>query len=551
MEMIRFAAGCCLILLGLPVAAGITGTVLPAFGYAPALGFYHFSLEPFRQLLDMLGFWSSLKLTLITGICATALSLFLASCCCALWIRRPFFQNMMASLAPFLAIPHAALAIGLGFLIAPSGLLVRFAASLMGWQVPPDFTAPQDPYGLSLILGLVAKEVPYLLVMMAAALHPLKAHELMKAAMALGYHPITAFFKAVLPILYPRICLPVYAVLAFSLSNVESALLLGPGNPSVLSVLAHRWFSDYDLAFYRPAAAASVFLLLIILVMIGLWHGTARLVQRAAIFWAEGGQRSGTALFLARFGACQAGFIMMLFIVSFISLALWSLASLWRFPDLWPASLTLDHWVRLSAGLFVPFSNTLIIACLSGLMALIVSLVCLETQVRNRRAIPFMAILYTSLLIPPVAFLSGLQNMLLRFGLEGTYSAVIFIHVIFVVPYVFLSLSGPFLKLNLRYRHVSASLGSSPSTTFVKVVMPMLIRPVLISFAIGFAISAGLYLPTLYAGAGRITTLTTEAVSLASGLDRRVMGVYAFAQAALPCLVYGFALLYPLRLKRS
>ena len=39
--------------------------------------------------------------------------------------------------------------------------------------------------------------------------------------------------------------------------------------------------------------------------------------------------------------------------------------------------------------------------------------------------------------------------------------------------------------------------------------------------AVGFAVSAGLYLPTLFAGGGRFVTLTTEAVTLASGGDRR------------------------------
>ena len=48
----------------------------------------------------------------------------------------------------------------------------------------------------------------------------------------------------------------------------------------------------------------------------------------------------------------------------------------------------------------------------------------------------------------------------------------------------------------------------------------------------------GQYLPTLFAGNGRVATLTTEAVTLASGADRRVIGAYAFAQAALPFAVY-------------
>ena len=65
------------------------------------------------------------------------------------------------------------------------------------------------------------------------------------------------------------------------------------------------------------------------------------------------------------------------------------------------------------------------------------------------------------------------------------------------------------------------------------------------SVAVGFAVSVGQYLPTIFAGAGRVATLTTEAVTLSGGADRRIIGVYAFLQSALPLLVYGAALALP------
>ena len=52
----------------------------------------------------------------------------------------------------------------------------------------------------------------------------------------------------------------------------------------------------------------------------------------------------------------------------------------------------------------------------------------------------------------------------------------------------------------------------------------MLLRPILVAAAVGFAVSVGLYLPTLFAGAGRFDTLTTDAVSLAASGNRRIIG---------------------------
>ena len=58
--------------------------------------------------------------------------------------------------------------------------------------------------------------------------------------------------------------------------------------------------------------------------------------------------------------------------------------------------------------------------------------------------------------------------------------------------------------------------------------------------AVGLAVSVGQYLPTLLAGSGRFPTLTTEAVTLSSGGDPRVIGLYAVLQMALP--LAGFTL---------
>src|SRR3546814_6471838 len=65
-----------------------------------------------------------------------------------------------------------ALPICFAFLILPSGWIARLLSpGLSGWQHPPDLLIVQDPHGIALVLGLVLKEVPYLLLMTLAALN--------------------------------------------------------------------------------------------------------------------------------------------------------------------------------------------------------------------------------------------------------------------------------------------------------------------------------------------------------------------------------------------
>ncbi len=73
----------------------------------------------------------------------------------------------------------------------------------------------------------------------------------------------------------------------------------------------------------------------------------------------------------------------------------------------------------------------------------------------------------------------------------------------------------------------------------------MLLRPILTALALGFAISVAQYLPTLLIGAGRVPTITTEAVALASGGDRRLIGIYALVQTLLPAVGFALALSLP------
>ena len=61
-----------------------------------------------------------------------------------------------------------------------------------------------------------------------------------------------------LPSLYRQIRLPVLAVLAFSTSVVDVALILGPTTPAPLAVRILDWQNDPDLDMHFVAAAGAV-----------------------------------------------------------------------------------------------------------------------------------------------------------------------------------------------------------------------------------------------------------------------------------------------------
>ena len=247
--LLRWAPGLTLALLILPVMAGLLGTVIPAFSN---------NANGLRNLLDWPGLRLAVWLSLTTGIGATALSLGITLLLVAsLWGTR-VFTAVQHLLAPLLSVPHAAAALGLAFLIAPSGWIVRlFSPWATGWTQPPDLLILNDPYGLSLTLGLVTKEVPFLFLMALAALPQSDVARRMNVAQSLGAGRIAAFVISVLPSLYRQLRLPVYAVLAYSMTAVEMAMILGPTRPNTLSAQVVVWMADATLRFQATAAAGA------------------------------------------------------------------------------------------------------------------------------------------------------------------------------------------------------------------------------------------------------------------------------------------------------
>ncbi len=537
----------------LPVGAGLIGTWLPAFGYLPALGGESFGLAPWRALLAAPGLGTSIRLTLTSGFLATAASLALVIGFTAACHGTRLFARLRRGLAPLLAVPHLAIAIGIAFLIAPSGWAIRLVSPwATGWRLPPDVALVQDPYGLALGFALIVKEVPFLLLMTLAALDQARAGERLAVARSLGYGPVVAWLKTVLPAVYPQIRLPVYAVLAFSLSVVDMALVLAPLTPPPLAVQVLRWFNDPDLAQRFTAAAGAALQFVLVAAAIGLWRGLEALVARVGRRWLLGGGRGGPGTALRRAAGGAMATLYVIAAASLLGLALWSLTRRWRYPDSWPSAWTLDNWTRQGDGLAWATGITLAAGLISALAALALVLGCLENEQRRGLATTrrVLWLLYIPLLVPQVGFLFGAQVLAVAAGIDGTWLALVWSHLLFVLPYVFLVLADPYRALDERYARSALCLGASPNRVFWRVKLPMLLRPVLFALAVGFAVSVAQYLPTLFAGGGRFATLTTEAVALAGGADRRVMGVFAFLQAMLPLAGFALALAVPAWLYR-
>ena len=539
-------------LLAGPVLAGLFGTLWPAFGYLPALGGEALSLAPFRLLFSQPGIWQSAALSLTTGLVSTALSLGAVMLFVAAWAGTRAFARIQHLVSPLLSVPHAAAAFGLAFLIAPSGMMARLVSPwLTGWERPPDLLIVNDPMGLSLIAGLVVKEIPFLLLITLAALPQTPVQQTRLLAASLGYGRIAGFLYGSWPSIYRQIRLAVFAVIAFATSVVDVAAILGPTRPGTLALRLVGWMNDPDISLRFLASAGAVLQLGVTAAAILIWIGIERLAAQIRDAGAAHGLRCLRDRWLARAAIAVMTAAAAIVFAGLVTLCLWSVAGFWPFPDALPGSFTLASWMTALPRIAAPLGTTLAVAALSTTAATLLAVLCLVREDRSGRPARLaLAFIYLPLIVPQVAFLFGVQFIFLLSGAMASLPALVFVHLVFVLPYVFLSLSDPWRAFDRRHEAVAYGLGKGRVETLWRVRLPMLVRALLTAMAVGFAVSVGLYLPTLLVGAGRLTTVTTEAVALASGGSRRIIGIYAFLQMALPFAGFAVATLVPALLLR-
>lgn len=537
--MIQLSGIIVAVLFAVPLIIGLLGTIVPAAGLAPTLA----PGDGFAALLNDPRFLPSIWLSLKTGIIATVLTLLLTllTLVCAYGTR--LWQWLKGLLPPLLAVPHAALAVGLIFLIAPSGWLVRLLSpTVTGWTRPPDLWVIPDSGGWSLVLGLVIKETPFLFLVAVAQLPAVNVDAALRIGRTLGYAPARCWSRLVLPLLYPRIRLTLLIILAFNLSVVDVALLLGPGNPPTFSVFLLSLVNDPDS---RAAASAGALLLAAgVAIIYALVFLLETVIGKIARSRRESGFR-GTAL--PHWRTAAQGIIGLLSVVSFAAIAmllLWSVTQRWRFPQILPTSWTSSHWSARSTELLSPFTTTLSLAMITMLSAVIAGIIWLECERRGK--VPKLDwIWYVPLLVPQVTLLFGWQAAALSSGIDGHWLTVAYSHWIYALPYVILILAVAWRELDPNWNNAAAVLGAGYWRILFRVRLPLLVKPLCQAAAVAVAVSVAQYLPTLLLGAGRHQTLAIDLVTSFGGVDRRIIASLAVMQSILPLAAFVVALWIP------
>lgn len=260
---------------------GVFFGVIQSLNYLPLIGQFDLNLNAYGQMFSDPAFMPSLALsawiaftaTIVSAVLAVAVSLFLRQTSVGRRLGTYLFQLN-------LAIPHIVGAVAMLALLSQSGLLSRLTNVVGLTHGTAGFPAlTNDRWGVSIIAEYVWKEVPFIGVVVLAALAG-GTRDYEDLARTLGAGRWQRFRYVILPHIIPGVLSTSIIVFAFSFGAYEVPFLLGQPYPATLSVLAYLNYTDVDLAARSEAQAINVVIATIVTLLAVAYLGlSSRLVR--------------------------------------------------------------------------------------------------------------------------------------------------------------------------------------------------------------------------------------------------------------------------------
>lgn len=344
----------------------------------------------------------------------------------ALW-PGPKWQRMCARLPWLLAIPHVAFATSALLLFADGGLLYDYF---------PYFTPPMDRFGIGLGLTLAVKESAFLLWILAAVLSEKWLLQQVIVLDSLGYSRWQCLNWLLLPSVAPALAMAMLAIVAWSLSVVDVAIILGPGNPPTLAVISWQWLTQGDIDQQTKGALASLLLMLLlaayVLLSYLLWRSWRRTIPRV-----DGVRKPATPLLP---GNTLAIFLPLTGVLCVVLLAILA-----------------DQSTINSEALI----NSLTMGLVATFIALLLLLLWLEWGPQRRQLW-----LWLPILLPALPLVAGQYTLALWLKLDGSWTAVVWGHLLWVMPWMLFILQPAWQRIDSRLILIAQTLGWSRAKIF-------------------------------------------------------------------------------------
>lgn len=222
--------------------------------------------------------------------------------------------------------------------------------------------------------------------------------------------------------------------------------------------------------------------------------------------------------------------LLIIFLSPLLIICVWSCASSWAYPDLFPT----EHSLRGFEYIFT--SQSMYSLIYSVIISLIVVFITLVISIPAAKAITlydfkgkkfFELLILSPIIVPLISVAMGIHIMFIKMGIANTLLGVIIINILPCIPYAVRIIGDVYVLIGDKLEIQGKMLGASPFNIFRYITLPLLMPGVIGAASMSFIISFSQYFLTMLIGGGRVITYTMVMFPYIQSGDRTIASLYS------------------------
>ncbi|MCB1072202.1 MAG: ABC transporter permease subunit [Chlamydiales bacterium] len=191
------------------------------------------------------------------------------------------------------------------------------------------------------------------------------------------------------------------------------------------------------------------------------------------------------------------------------------------FPSPWDQfTFKWYHELFNSSAIWRSFTNSLIVACISTTLSLLMGIFLIFFRAQGGRIQKALPLFYGNLIIPETMLAISLLSYFTLFKIELGMPTLIVAHTVLGLGFVIPILYTRYLQLDRRLTEASEVLGAAPFQTFIKITLPLLRPTLLATGLLIFILSFDDFILSYFCAGTSVQTLSLYLLSmLRSGIS--------------------------------
>ena len=224
-------------------------------------------------------------------------------------------------------------------------------------------------------------------------------------------------------------------------------------------------------------------------------------------------KRKDTLPGLISVGSVSLVLISVLWMLPMVYVVLFSFFAAIPFPELIPRGFSMQFWKNTLGrnALFLPGLYTSVrLAFGTGIITTLIGFLTARSLSRMKQSasLSWFALISLPLYVPAVVLMLSLHLVMLRLSLANTGIAVLAAHVIISLPYATAILTAYHKGIGSELEQAAKTLGCSLMYYHRKVLLPLMMPGLFLSFCIGFLLSFSELFSVLLLGGGNVLTFS-------------------------------------------